>query len=51
MSKELAVMHYKTAITVFKSWLDTGVITEDDFALIDDLIAQKYGLPNGSIYR
>jgi len=51
MSKELALMHYKSAITVFRSWLIAGAITEDDFALIDELIATKYGLPNGSIYR
>jgi hypothetical protein len=51
MSKKLALMHYKAAITVFRNWLIAGVITEDDFAMIADLIATKYCLPNGSIYR
>lgn len=51
MNKERAIIHYHTAIMVFRKWLQQGIINEDEFMKIDAIIAGKYGLPNSSIYR
>jgi hypothetical protein len=51
MSKELAVIHYRAAVSVFRKWLDEGIITGREFTQIDNAIAEKYGLPLCSIYR
>jgi hypothetical protein len=51
MSKELAVIHYRAAVSVFGAWLAEGIISEEEFTQIDNAIAEKYGLPLYSIYR
>ncbi|MBS4008178.1 MAG: hypothetical protein KGZ45_07105 [Clostridium sp.] len=51
MSKERAIIHYKTAMAVFRIWLAKGIITEEELTTIGALIAQKYGLSPHSIYR
>ncbi|MHB1652328.1 MAG: SHOCT domain-containing protein [Desulfitobacteriaceae bacterium] len=51
MSKEQAIIHYRTAMTVFRKWLAEGIITEEELSKIDTIIAQKYGLSSCSIYR
>lgn len=51
MSKEAAVIRYRAAITVFKKWLAEGIISNEEFAQIETVIARKYGLSFGSIYR
>jgi hypothetical protein len=51
MSREEAIIHYKTAVTVFRKWLTEGLISEDELANIDAVVAQKYGLSSSSIYR
>ena len=50
MSKEEAILRYKTAMSVFKKWLSDGVISADDLLEIDTMLAQKYGLSSCSIY-
>jgi uncharacterized membrane protein len=51
MSKEQAIIHYKTATAVFRKWLADGHITEEELTQIDTIIAGKYGLSSCSIYR
>jgi len=51
MSKEQAIIHYKTAVTVFRKWLAEGIISEDELTKIDTALALKYGLQSCSIYR
>ncbi len=51
MSKELAVIRYRTAMSVFGKWLRDGIISEDELTKIDAIVAEKYGLPSHSIYR
>jgi len=51
MSKQQAILHYRAAVSVFQKWLKQGIINEGEFVKIDALIADKYGLPKGSIYR
>ena len=50
MSKEDAILHYKTAMAVFKNWLAAGVISGADLLEIDTMLAQKYGLSSRSIF-
>ena len=50
MSKEDTILHYKAAMTVFKSWLAAGVISANDLLEIDAVLAQKYGLAPCSIF-
>lgn len=51
MSKEQAIIHYRAAMLTFKKWLGQGIITEEELLKIETVIAKKYGLPLGSIYR
>jgi len=51
MSKELAIIHYHTAVSIFESWVSKGIISEGELQTIDTIIAQKYGLSFDSIYR
>lgn len=51
MNKALAVIHYTTALAVFKKWLEVGIIHEDELIKIEKAIAKKYGLSFRSIYR
>ena len=50
MSKDEAILHYKSAMAVFKNWLSEGVISDDDLLEIDTMLAQKYGLSSCSIF-
>lgn len=51
MNRNQAIIHYRTAMVVFKKWLDQGIITETELQKIATVIAEKYGLSSGSIYR
>ena len=51
MSKAEAVMHYNSALALFRQWLKEEAITEDDYYQIEEIMAEKYGLPPNSIYR
>ena len=50
MTREEAILRYKAAMAVFKSWLAGGLITADNLSAIDTKLAQKYGLSTRSIY-
>ena len=43
MSSILAIIHYRTAMNIFKKWLTAGVIRTDEFDNIETIIANKYG--------
>jgi hypothetical protein len=51
MSKELAVIHYKTAMAVFKKLFDCRAVSGEELAVIETIIAGKYGLSSCSIFR
>lgn len=51
MNKNLAIIQYRTAMLVFEKWHQQDAITEEELRQIDTIIAQKYGLSPGSIYR
>ena len=44
MSKDEAILRYKSAMAVFKNWRTNGIISDDDLQSIDAKLAQKYGL-------
>jgi len=50
MSKDEAILCYKTAMAVFKSWRAEGVISKADLLAIDAALALKYGLSSCSIF-
>ena len=50
MIKEDAILRYKTAMAIFKSWLTSKVISGTDLLKIDTILAQKYGLSPYSIF-
>lgn len=50
MSKEEAILHYKASMSVFKKWLDDGVITPADLQSINTMLVKKYGLSSCSIF-
>lgn len=51
MTKDEALLRYKTAMAVFKTWLSQGAISEADLLAIDTTLGEKYGLSSTSIYR
>ena len=51
MSSPDAVLRYKTAMSVFKLWLASGTISEEELLTIDTIVAEKYGVSLSSIYR
>ena len=50
MSKVEAILRYKASMSVFKKWLNDGVITETDLRSINTMLAKKYGLSSCSIF-
>ena len=51
MNKQLAGIHYRVAMSVMAKWLAAGILSEEEFAKLELLLADKYGLLKGSIYR
>ena len=45
------IQDYQSAITQAKNMLEKSIISKDDIVLIEDKLAEKYGLKFGSIYR
>ena len=50
MSKEEAVLRYKIAMAVFKSWYSNGTLNLSDLLILSDALARKYELSLCSIY-
>ena len=46
-----AVMLYKASIAAFKKLVAAGLLSAEEFAVIDTNLAQKYGLSLSVIYR
>ena len=42
---------YQTAMSLARNMLRQGIISEDDYCKIDTIIAKKYGISSGSIFR
>lgn len=50
MTKIDAVIRYNASLAIFKNWLAEGIINEDEFQIINELLATKYGLSLSSIF-
>lgn len=42
---------YKCTMSVFRQWLNDGIITEEDYLALDTIMAKKYEISLCSIYR
>lgn len=45
------VIGYRRAMAMFKAMLSEGVITPEEYAIIDTMMVKKYGLSSCSIFR
>ena len=45
------VLAFRTAMSVVKSMLSAGIIDHDDYAAIETVLAEKYGLTSSTIFR
>ena len=45
------VIAYQIAMSVARSMLSQGIITEEEYRKIDTIMAEKYGLSSGTIFR
>jgi len=48
---ETDLMHYMAAMNIIRQWLNGGMITAADYAQIDTIVAEKFGIPSRSIWR
>ena len=46
-----SVLRYKSVMSIVEKWLKNGLISEGEYAEIDTIIAEKYGISSCSIYR
>ena len=53
MSEELfaGVLAYKSAMAQARLMLSKGLITKDEYAIIDTMMAEKYDLSSCSVFR
>jgi hypothetical protein len=51
MGKDEAVLQYKASMSIFKNWLESGLISGEELSVIDTMLSSKYGLSSCSIYR
>ena len=45
------VLGYKSAMAQARRMLSAGIINEDEYAIIDTIMAEKYGLSSCSLFR
>ena len=50
MTREEAILRFKTAMTVLRTWLVAGLLTANELSAIETKLARKYGLSSRSIY-
>ena len=51
MSKNDAMMYYKTSLSIFISWYKQGGISVEELNILDTKLCEKYGISSSSIYR
>lgn len=45
------ILLYRTTMAAVKIMLDSGLISDEEYAVTDTIIAEKYGLNSSVIYR
>lgn len=48
---ERKITAYRMAMSVVKSMLKQGIITAEEYAIIDTIMAKKYGVSSCTIFR
>ena len=48
---ERKIISYRTVMSLAKSMLNQGIITAEEYAEIDTIMAKKYGLSSCTIFR
>ena len=51
LERKKAIIAYMSACAVFKKWLADGLISQTDYRIIEDIIAEKYGLSLCSLWH
>jgi len=51
MNKKMMLIPYYAAKSVYQKWFKSGIINEEELKRICILLAEKYGIQKGSIYR
>ena len=51
MSKNDAIICYKTSLSIFISWYRQGIISVAELRTLDTILCEKYGISSSSIYR
>lgn len=51
MSDEKNILLYKATMAIVKKMLSEGLISDQEYAEIDTIIAEKYGLSLSVLYR
>ena len=51
MGKLQRLTAYKVAISIFRKWMQEGIITQAEFQKCEVRIAKKFDIPLCSIYR
>lgn len=51
MADAIKIQAYQSAMAQAKVMLDKGIIDHTDLIFVEDILARKYGLKSGSIYR
>ena len=46
-----SILGYKSAMAQARLMLSKGIISEDEYAIIDTMMAEKYGLSSCSVFR
>ena len=46
-----SILGYKSAMAQARLMLSKGIISEDEYAIIDTMMAEKYGLSSCSLFR
>ena len=44
-------MCYLASMQVIESWLDQGLIDDDQFKQIDTILGEKFSIPEASVWR
>ena len=45
------LLRYRTSTALFRNMVNSGILTETDYQKCCDILAQKYGISLGGIFR
>lgn len=51
MADDMALMCYQATMRIAQQWLDSGLITAEDYEKFETIVAEKFGVSARSIWR